>query len=62
MEQSAHILRGRERTKPALCPGTLVVGSAEEVAGFQIGTMNYLVGGFELLAAVGAILCSAEVD
>ena len=45
------------RTKPTLCAETLVVGFAEEVAGFLIGTLNYLVEDFLLLAAVGGSLC-----
>ena len=62
MELSAHILRGRERTKPALCAGNLVVGFAEEFAGFQIETLSSLVDDFALLAAAEGILCSAVVD
>ena len=57
MELNAHIPRGREKTKLAPCAETLVIGSAEEVAGFLIGTLNYLAEDFLLLVAVGGSLC-----
>ena len=42
-----------KKTKSVLFAGTLVVGFAEEIAGFLIGTLNYLVEDFVLLAVVG---------
>ena len=61
MELNAHMPRGREKAKPALCAGTLVVGFAEEVVGFPIGTLDYLVEDLVLLAAVEGSLGSAVV-
>ena len=51
-----------ERMTPELCAGTLVVGFAEEVVGFQIGTLDILAGCLLLLTALESNLCSAVVD
>ena len=45
-----------------LCAGTLVIGLAENVASFQIGTLDILAGGLVFLVAVESNLCSAAVD
>ena len=62
MEPSVHITTGTEKVTPELCAGTLVVSFAEEVVGSQIGTLDVLIGGLVLLAAVDSNLCSAVVD